>query len=563
MICPVGALTSQVYRFRARPWDNDTTPSSCTLCPVGCSMLLDARDGEIMRTRSQENRDVNDVWLCDKGWFGYEFSGHEGRLQSPLIRRDGKLVPATWEEALNLVATKIQSSKGSGEIAALGGNPLTVEENYLFQKLMRLGASTPHIDHRVGMPIQSLEEEYLPAGMEISFGDSEDLSYAILLGLDVTEEFPLLWLRLKQASNNGAKLYSLGNYAPEVAKHLTETIIHAPGKEIEIINQKLPAFIEDGKKGAIFIGSQYLHQTNRAAILEALLKLRGTNPHLSINILEGSGNSCGARAAGMRPDSGPLGATVSQPGLNTVQIIEKAAKNGWQFLYVAAADPAMQLPSKLWVEARARLGFLVVQDLFLTETAQQADVVLPTFTYVEKEGSFLNIEGRIQKLNPGKAAPENVLSDKEIFLKLAALLKIDLSIDVEFQKFIDRPYLKPRFKKSTLSPSFKKPTEGLSAVFVRALFDEGNRMKHNPHLIQLAKQPKVRLSPADAKKYGVSNGDKVSIAANGTSVTAIASVDKTISEGVAVLPTGFDQLPTYELGANRLNGLSITLTKVG
>ncbi len=84
MICPVGALTSQVYRFRARPWDNNPTETTCTLCPVGCSMILDSRDGEIMRTRSCENRKVNDIWLCDKGWFGYEFTASSGSLKKPL-----------------------------------------------------------------------------------------------------------------------------------------------------------------------------------------------------------------------------------------------------------------------------------------------------------------------------------------------------------------------------------------------------------------------------------------------------------------------------------------------
>lgn len=563
MICPVGALTSQVYRFRARPWDNDTTASSCTLCPVGCSMQLDSRDGEIMRTRSKENRDVNDVWLCDKGWFGYEFSSNEERLQSPLIRREGKLVPTSWEEALSCVADKIKSAKKSGEVAALGGNPLTVEENYLYQKLMRTAAATPHIDHRVGMPIQSLAEEYLPAGMEISFGDCEELSYAIFLGLDVTEEFPLLWLRLKQAANKGAKLYFLGNYAPEVAKHLNETIVHAPGQELDLIAQKLPALIEEGKRGAIFVGGQYLHQANRAAILEALLQLRGNQDQLSINILEGSGNSCGARAAGMRPDSAPLGGSIGQPGLNTIQIFEKAAKDSWQFLYVAAADPATQLPSKLWVEARAKIGFLVVQDLFLTETAQQADLVLPTLSYVEKEGSFLNIEGRIQKLQPGKAPPANLLSDSEIFRRIAALLQVDLAIDPEFQEFLNKPFSKTQFKKHSSVPPFKKPSEGLSALFSKQLFDEGNRMKHNPHLIQLAKQPKVRIHPNVAEKYGIAQGGEVLISAEGKSLVALASLDKTVSEAVVVLPLGFDQLPTYELGANQMNGLSITLTKAG
>jgi NADH-quinone oxidoreductase subunit G len=184
MICPVGALTSQVYRFRARPWDNDSTNSTCTLCPVGCRMILDSRDGQIMRTRSLENRDVNDIWLCDKGWFGYEFTYHPDRLRQPLIRRHDQLEPASWEEAFSLVASKIQAAKPQGKIAAFGGNPLTFEENYLFQKLMREGAGTSHLDHRIGMPIFSLEEEGLAPGMEMAIGECEDLSFATRIGFN-------------------------------------------------------------------------------------------------------------------------------------------------------------------------------------------------------------------------------------------------------------------------------------------------------------------------------------------------------------------------------------------
>ncbi|MDP1879411.1 MAG: NADH-quinone oxidoreductase subunit NuoG, partial [Parachlamydiaceae bacterium] len=206
MICPVGALTSNVYRFRARPWDNDSTNTTCTLCPVGCSMIVDSRDGEIMRTRSKENPSVNDIWMCDKGWFGYEFSHHENRLQHPMIRRQGKLEEASWDEALTLIASKIIEARPSKKLAGWGGNPLTTEENFLFQQLVRDGFGVNHVDHRIGMPIKSLDEEGLPAGMEIEIKECEELDIAILLGLDLTEEFPVIWLRLSQALNKGAKI---------------------------------------------------------------------------------------------------------------------------------------------------------------------------------------------------------------------------------------------------------------------------------------------------------------------------------------------------------------------
>lgn len=564
MICPVGALTSQVYRFRARPWDNHPTPSTCTLCPVGCSLYFDSRDGEIMRTRSCENRDVNDIWMCDKGWFGYEYTSHPDRLRIPYIRENGKLKAASWDDAIALVASKIQDAKSTGKIAALGGNPLTIEENYLFQKLLREGANSNNIDHRVGMPILTREEEGLPPGMEMSIGECEDLSFALLLGLDVTEEFPVIWLRLKQGINKGAVTLFLGHFTPEIAPHLSKTITHAPGMEVETLIHNLSAISEYAQKGkgAIFIGSQYLNSANRLPILSELLKLQQKYPNLSLNIMEGRDNSIGARLAGMRPDIGPLGEKYQNPGLNTQQIFEHAAKSGWGLLYVAGADPATKMLSTLWHKARSNLDFLVVQDLFLTETARQADVVLPTLSYVEKGGNFINIEGRVQPLLPGKAIPEDLYSDGEIFTKVAEKLGISLQLDSGFtnqlkagNRILSRPVSQlPSTTTTALSGD-------LLATFAVSLIDRGVRMKHNTKLGKMAKEPRARLHPSEGTKRGLNDGDKVSISANGNSIDVKLKFDEGVAKGTVVLPLGFDQVPVYDLGVKLVNGVSVKLAR--
>lgn len=547
MICPVGALTSDVYRFRARPWDNQPTESSCTLCPVGCSMILDERDGEIVRTRSLENRDVNDIWLCDKGWFGYEFISHPDRLKTPMIRRGGTLQPASWEEALSLIAAKMEEAKPSGKLAAFGGNPLTVEENYLFQKLMREGCGVNHVDHRIGMPLFNRDEEGLPPGMEMSIGDCENLETILLLGLDLTEEFPLIWLRVKQAINKGAKSYFFGHYAPEIAPHLTKLVLHPPGKELEI----LPQIKELSGNAAIFVGRQYLQGPQRKAILSKLLQLG-----LPLNVLEGRGNSLGARFAGMRPDFG-AGEKPLNPGMNAQEVVQTAAQSGWELLYVAGADPASKFPSMLWREARAKLKFLVVQDLFLTETAKEADVLLPTLSYVEKEGHFMNIERRLQKLRPGKPLPEELYSDAEIFKRLAEKLRLSLAIDPQFSELLKMgrlPLTRPAKVEAGAIPAQEK---GLKATFAPALFDEGVRMRHNPHVRQLAKAPRVRLHPQEGEKLGLKEGDKVTLKANGAAISGILQLDAKVAEGTLVLPLGFAQFPVQELGLNLMNGMRI------
>lgn len=564
-ICPVGALTSQVYRFRARPWDNHSTLSTCTLCPVGCSMVLDERDGEILRTRSCENRAVNDIWLCDKGWFGYEFVTHPDRLQKPLIRKDGKLVEAGWDEALTLIAAKLREAKPGGKLAGLGGNPLTVEENYLFQQLMRQGAGVNHVDHRVGTPIIPLNNEGLPPGMEMSIGECEELSYAFLLGLDLTEEFPVIWLRLKQGINKGAKVTFIGHFAPEMAHHLDKTIVHAPGKELEVIQKiqtQVAALAEKGGSGALFVGRQYLHSSYRGAIISELWKLKQKFPRLSLNIMEGSGNSVGARYAGMRPEMGPMEQLLAAPGLNSMEVLERAASSGWDVLYVAGADVAEKVPQELWKKARRGLGFLVVQDLFLTKTAEEADVVLPTLAFVEKEGRFINIEGRVQKINPGKPIPNALYSDGEIFNLLAMRLGVVLLNDPIFLDSLHHTHIKINrtLKPVQMESNEKSNGNTLQATFASALFDKGVRMRHNTHLIKLAKEPCVRLFPADAEACNIKDGAVAKIKVNQQTIEAAIRYDENVAKGTVVLPLGFDQIPVHHFAFNLLNGMPIEVT---
>lgn len=568
MICPVGALTSQVYRFRARPWDNDPTDSTCTLCPMGCSMILDARDGQIMRTRSRENKNVNDIWLCDKGWFGYEFTYHPDRLTQPLLRKNGKLEPVTWDEALTFVAAKIQSAKGKGKIAAFGGNPLTFEENDLFQRLMREGAGTNNLDHRIGMPMTSLEEEGIGPGMEMAMGECEDLGFASLIGLDLTEQFPVLWLRLRQAINKGGHVSFMGHFAPEISPYLAETVVHRPGKELETLRAQLPRLTEmanQGKKGALFIGRQYLSSHDRLAVLSLLLEFRQAYPNVTLNIMEGRGNSLGARLAGMRPDRGSFGQTISNPGMNALQVLENAAQEGWGLLYVAGANPALKFPSKLWQGARSRLDCLVVQDLFLTETAKEADVVLPTLTFIEKGGSFINIEGRIQTLLPGKEVPENLYSDGEIFKKIASKLNVKLEDNPAVsEKLMSKKLPFQRPTKIDVKPVDKQQVNSfqgsLAATFSRSLFDQGVRMRHDPHLAQMIKKPTVRLSSAEGKKRGLQDGDQVKLIANGNEIRAQLQFDDQVAEGTIVIPLGFEQeLPVHNLSNRLINGMRIDL----
>lgn len=544
MICPVGALTSDVYRFRARPWDNNPTDSTCTLCPVGCSLILDSRDGQIMRTRSRENRDVNDIWLCDKGWFGYEFTSSTERLTKPLIRRNGTLEAAGWHEALTLIANKMVEAKPNGKLAAWGGNPLTVEENYLFQKLFRQ-MGVENVDHRIGMPIFNPEQEGLPPGMVQNIADTETINYAILFGLDLTEEFPVIWLRLRQAINKGAQVIFAGHFAPEIANYFSKTLLHSPGKEIPTIQQLRSELGSLQGKGMIFVGNQYLASPNRAAILAELQTFQQP-----LNIMEGNNNSMGARYAGMHPGS---------TGLNALQVLEKAGNEGWDFLYVAGANPAKKYPAKAWQTARSKLSFLVVQDLFLTETAKDADVILPTLSYVEKGGSFINIEGRVETLMPGKEIPENIYSDGEIFANIAQLMNQVVILDSKFAQSLKGKI--PLERGAVKSSKATQSNAPLAASFAHALFDNGVRVAHDPHVSRLVKEPRFRLPVNEGVKFGLRTGDRIKVTINGNTITGKVKLDDRVAAGTIVIPLGFNEIPANELGINLLNGAAVEIAK--
>src|SRR3990170_4578706 len=220
-ICPVGALTSRTYRFRARPWDNEPVASTCTHCGLGCAVWHDVRSGEILRTRAREEPAVNDIWLCDLGFFGHDYLGASDRLTSPLIRRNGRLEEATWDEALDLVAAKLQESqaRGAGRVAFLGGRRLSNEDAFLAARFFGEVVGTPHRDHRVDATSGSASLR-VTWGLRASIEEIAQGDVFVLIGCDLTEEYPVLWLRMKTAVDRGAALVSIHAKRLEIHRHI-------------------------------------------------------------------------------------------------------------------------------------------------------------------------------------------------------------------------------------------------------------------------------------------------------------------------------------------------------
>jgi NADH-quinone oxidoreductase subunit G len=218
-ICPVGALTTRDFRFRARPWELEPVASLCNHCGVGCNTVLDTRQDRITRVMPRQNETVNEVWLCDKGRFGHHFHASPQRLTSPLVRKDGRLAETSWQEALQFAADRlkvIRAHRGARAIGGIAGAHLPNEDLYLFQKLMRQVIGSPNVDHRVGLSA-AFEDEL---AHEVGIGSGSDLGRVgrdtaiLVLGSDLDQEAPILYLRVAGAARHGATVINAGGGQP-------------------------------------------------------------------------------------------------------------------------------------------------------------------------------------------------------------------------------------------------------------------------------------------------------------------------------------------------------------
>lgn len=451
-ICPVGALTTADFRFRARVWEVSPKPSICTHCPVGCNITLDMRHNQIMRVMPRENGAVNDIWICDKGRFGQRFVESQERLTTPLIRRGNTLEPATWDEALQLVAEKFAAvlrSKGSEALAGLAGERLSNEDLYAFQKLFREVLGSNNIDHRVGAPGEAADDDI---GAELGVGRGTNLmelgkgTTVLVFGADPEEEAPLYMLRLRAIAQRGGELIVANVRPTKLDASATQQLRYAPGSEVTVLRALLSAVFElvgTERLTQRVSGIEELRAVLRGTTVEAAAAAAGLNaetlravarsfvqaehgiivygadalaagPALtqdlgSLAVLGGKvgransgliallprGNSRGALDMGVRPDRGPGYASLSQRGLGAREIWGAVTEGRVRGLYVMGLDPLRDYPAT--VTALEKLEFLVVQDMFLTATAQHADVVLPAAAFAERDGTYTNAERRVQR----------------------------------------------------------------------------------------------------------------------------------------------------------------------
>jgi NADH-quinone oxidoreductase subunit G len=415
-ICPVGALTSGTYRYKSRPWEMEHVGTICAHCSDGCKTTLSVRNGEIIRANNRDRSGINGEFLCAKGRFGYDFVDVPERLQTPLIRKDGKLVEAGWSEALAVVAQKFNAVRAAkGRFGVIGSSRTTNEENYFLARFAREGLGTSHIDHRRSGDLVTLLDAL--SGKTSALASANDVYTAkavLVIGSDLAQQHPFLAFQARANwRHHQSATYAVTPGPVREDKYAARSLRAEPGKELEA----LETLREDLKAHAslvILFGDSI--KGERVRKLVAFGDSLGTAVQY-ICLLDNS-NSRGAMDMGLMPDLTAGYQPVANPGMT---IPEMLADPALDVLWVVGANPLRS--AKLTSEK----AFVVVQDLFLTETAQRADVILPAQSAYEKHGTVTNATGEVQRL---KAGPKvmGTKSDLEIMGLLSREMGLNLGI---------------------------------------------------------------------------------------------------------------------------------------
>ena len=389
-ICPVGALTSGAYRYKTRPWEMTHVGTICTHCADGCKTTLGTRNDRIIRGNNRDRSGINGEFLCVKGRYGFDFYDHPDRLQAPLVRKNGKLEEVSWSEALTAVARKFtQNIADGGTFGVIGSNHTTNEENFYLQKFAREVLRTNNIDHhRTGDVVTLLDAlSATGQGKLATVADLYGRKAFLVLGADLALEHPLLSNQMRaNYRHHQAHIYAVTQCPVREDKYATAVV---RGRDYESLREKL---VKEPELVILFDDSYRGEDIRKLVAFGVSLGI----PVEYIPLVDYS-NSRGAIDMGLVPELLPGYKPSGQPGLHVDEMIE----GNLNVLWVVGANPSKSISSRLPPTVLQLSGpgtFLVVQDMFLTETAQLADVVLPAACAYEKNGTITNVTGEVQRL---------------------------------------------------------------------------------------------------------------------------------------------------------------------
>jgi NADH-quinone oxidoreductase subunit G len=573
-ICPVGALTSAAYRFRARPFDLVSTPGVSEHDSQGSAIRVDHRRGAVMRRLSGDDPAVNREWISDKDRFGFRWQSAADRITTPLVRArnadgtPGELEPTNWVEALEAAALGLgralaaDDARGGAGVGVLAGGRLTLEDAYAYGKFARVALGTNDVDHRA-RPHSAEEEQFLAhhvAGrtLEVTFADLDKAPAVLLVGFEPEEEGGVLFLRLRSAVQHGKqRVFAVAPFASRGVERLDGTLITAaPGTEAEVLDA-----LEPGAETA-----------QLAAAAEALRAVGAYSAALRLASRTGArlawvprrAGERGAVEAGLLPTLLPGGRPVADSaarvdvaavwgvdalpvarGRSASQIVAAARDGRLGALVVGGVDPGDLPDPALARDALDKVGFVVSLEVRRSDVTDRADVVLPVAPPTEKGGTFVTWEGRPRPFP--QTLVSHQMADHRVLDQLADALGVDLglptlvAVHAELDQLggwdgtrADAPDVEPA------EPPAVAPGQAVLATW-HQLLDAGRLQDHEPFLAGTAKRPVARVSAATAEEIGVAVGDPVTVSTDAGSIT--------LPVVVAALPDHVVWLPTNSAGS--------------
>jgi len=673
-VCPTGALVPKQRKGKGREWEFKKVSTVCSYCGVGCQFDLNIKDGRVVQVTSNWDAPANHGWTCVKGRFGWDYVHHPDRLTRPLIKKDGAFVEATWDEALDLVASKFKEVKekyGGEAFGALASAKCTNEENYVMQKFARAVMGTNNVDHCARLchapTVTGLVTAFGSGAMTNSFDDlANQAKIYFIIGSNTTEQHPVLGMRIRQAvKQRGAKLILCDPRSIPISDFATLHIRQKPGTDIALLNGIMHVLIAEELYDKNFVaerteGFEELkakvmeYPPERAAeicgitpeeIIEAahmlaenrpgaLLYAMGITQHTTghqnvlstanlqmllgnmgvpgggVNPLRGQNNVQGACDMGALPNvytayqavtleasqkkfEEAWGVPLSNKvGTTVVEMLNKAEKGEIKAMYIMGENPMVSDPDVNHVKkCLESLDFLVVQDIFLTETAALADVVLPAPAFVEKDGTLTNSERRVQFVRKAVNPPGDVRQDWWIIGEVARRMGyngLTYNSPREIMDEINR--LTPSYAGITYDrigtqglqwpcpntehpgtpvlhvdkfsrglghfsavdwqPPAEEPDEEYPFIFTtgRVLYQYHTRsMTGRSDVDAMFPEAVVELNAEDASRLGIADGDMVKVASRRGEVIAKAEVSDKVEAGVVFMPWHF-----AEAAANKL-----------
>jgi formate dehydrogenase alpha subunit len=672
--CPTGALWESAAKGRGRAKDLKKVRTTCTYCGVGCQIDLNVnpKTNRLVRVTSEPGVGSNDGNTCVKGRFGAEFVHSPERLTTPLIRENGELKEASWDEAISYAGTRlaeIRDKYGPDGIAFLSSCRCTNEENFLMQKLARVAGKTNNIDQCAttchAPTVAGLAITFGSGAMTNSIGEIKDVDTLFIIGSNPTDAHPIVGLEMKKALRKGAKMVVCDPRKTWVAKHADVHIQHAPGTDNFLINAMMNYIIEQdwhnkefvaercenfddlkdnvkdysveeaarvcgvdaddirkaaklyahGNPSAIFytLGiTEHTCGTENVMNLANLSMLCGQIGKASsgVNPLRGQNNVQGGCDMGAIHSVFPGYQKVADPAVrkkfgeawNTeiptnkggriTDFIEKANEGVLKGFYAFGEDPVQSEPNQaLVIESLKKLEFTLVQEIFLTETAKLADVVLPAACFAEKDGTFTNSERRVQRVRKALDPPGDARPDWQIICDVSTAMGYPMQYESASAVFDEMASLTPSYagisydrieeeglqwpcptkehpgtkylhegkftrgkglmQAITFRPPAETPDEEYPLILStgRTLYhyNIGNMTRKNEAITQKQDENFVEMNAVDAERLGIENGGPARVTTRRGSIVVTAHVGNKVRPGALWMPFHFVETATNRL----------------